>query len=295
MRMRRRVWAPAGAGPMRRRRAGRSSCVPDPTDPAGGGSDDRPGAGHRLRLPARRRRHPAARPALAAAAGRRARPEPRSTTTPPTTGPDGGWTGRELPGAVIYELHVGTFTPGGTFDAAIERLDHLVDLGVTHVELLPVNAFNGIWNWGYDGVAWYAVHEPYGGPDAPEAVRRRLPRPRARRHARRRLQPPRPERQLPAAIRAVPQDRAATPGATWSTSTARARDRCARYILDNALHVADATSTSTALRLDAVHALHDERPDAPARGAGRRRSTRWPRARPAADADRRVRPQRPDA
>ena len=75
------------------------------------------------------------------------------------------WTGRDLPGAVIYELHIGTFTPDGTFDAAIDRLDHLARLGVTHVELLPVNAVNGEWNWGYDGVGWYAVHEPYGGPD----------------------------------------------------------------------------------------------------------------------------------
>ncbi len=79
---------------------------------------------------------------------------------------DAGWPGRQLAGAVIYELHVGTFTPGATLDSAIERLDHLVELGISHVELLPVNAFNGVWNWGYDGVAWYAVHEPYGGPDA---------------------------------------------------------------------------------------------------------------------------------
>jgi maltooligosyltrehalose trehalohydrolase len=78
---------------------------------------------------------------------------------------DEQWRGRELPGAVIYELHIGTFTAGATFDAAIERLDHLVDLGITHVELLPVNAVNGTWNWGYDGVGWYAVHEPMGGPD----------------------------------------------------------------------------------------------------------------------------------
>ena len=78
---------------------------------------------------------------------------------------DGDWRGRDLTAAVVYEAHVGTFTPGATFDAAIERLDHLTRLGVTHVELLPVNAFNGTWNWGYDGVAWYAVHEPYGGPD----------------------------------------------------------------------------------------------------------------------------------
>ncbi|WP_375488890.1 malto-oligosyltrehalose trehalohydrolase [uncultured Jatrophihabitans sp.] len=78
---------------------------------------------------------------------------------------DAGWAGRDLTAAVVYEMHVGTFTPGATFDSAIERLDHLVDLGVTHVELLPVNDFNGVWNWGYDGVLWYAVHETYGGPD----------------------------------------------------------------------------------------------------------------------------------
>jgi len=78
---------------------------------------------------------------------------------------DAEWTGRDLTAAVIYELHVGTFTPGATFDHAIERLEHLVELGVTHVEVLPVNDFNGVWNWGYDGVQWYAVHESYGGPD----------------------------------------------------------------------------------------------------------------------------------
>jgi maltooligosyltrehalose trehalohydrolase len=78
---------------------------------------------------------------------------------------DASWTGRQLPGAVLYELHIGTFTPEGTFDAAIGRLDHLVDLGIDLVELLPVNAFNGEHNWGYDGVCWYAPHEPYGGPD----------------------------------------------------------------------------------------------------------------------------------
>ncbi|WP_327038215.1 malto-oligosyltrehalose trehalohydrolase [Micromonospora maris] len=78
---------------------------------------------------------------------------------------DGAWTGRQLPGSILYELHVGTFTPEGTFDAAIDKLDHLVDLGVDMIELLPVNAFNGEHNWGYDGVCWFAPHEPYGGPD----------------------------------------------------------------------------------------------------------------------------------
>ncbi len=79
---------------------------------------------------------------------------------------DGAWTGRQLPGAMIYELHVGTFTPEGTLDAALSRLDHLRALGVDFVELLPVNAVNGTHNWGYDGVLWSAVHEQYGGPAA---------------------------------------------------------------------------------------------------------------------------------
>lgn len=79
---------------------------------------------------------------------------------------DASWTGRQLAGSVIYELHIGTFTPTGTLDSAIERLDHLVDLGVDLVEVMPVNAFNGTHNWGYDGVAWFAVHEQYGGPEA---------------------------------------------------------------------------------------------------------------------------------
>ncbi|MGA7133332.1 MAG: malto-oligosyltrehalose trehalohydrolase [Mycobacterium sp.] len=78
---------------------------------------------------------------------------------------DDGWSGRSVQGAVIYELHIGTFTPAGTFDAAIEKLDQLVDLGVDFVEVMPVNAFSGKYGWGYDGVLWYAVHEPYGGPD----------------------------------------------------------------------------------------------------------------------------------
>ncbi|MFZ3292900.1 MAG: malto-oligosyltrehalose trehalohydrolase [Mycobacterium sp.] len=78
---------------------------------------------------------------------------------------DDGWTGRSVQAAVIYELHIGTFTPAGTFDSAIERLDQLVNLGVDFVEVMPVNAFSGPHGWGYDGVLWYAVHEPYGGPD----------------------------------------------------------------------------------------------------------------------------------
>ena len=79
---------------------------------------------------------------------------------------DASWRGVPLAGTILYELHVGTFTSEGTFDAAIEHLDHLVDLGVDAVEVLPVASYDGPHGWGYDGVALYAVHQPYGGPDA---------------------------------------------------------------------------------------------------------------------------------
>jgi maltooligosyltrehalose trehalohydrolase len=66
--------------------------------------------------------------------------------------------------AIVYELHVGTFSQSGTFDGVIEHLDHLVDLGVTHVELMPLNEFSGSHGWGYDSVDIYAPHHAYGGP-----------------------------------------------------------------------------------------------------------------------------------
>jgi maltooligosyltrehalose trehalohydrolase len=78
---------------------------------------------------------------------------------------DQGWRGVHLPSAVIYELHVGTFSPEGTFDGVVTRLDHLVDLGVDVVELLPVNEYSGSRGWGYDGVDLYAPHHAYGGPE----------------------------------------------------------------------------------------------------------------------------------
>ena len=78
---------------------------------------------------------------------------------------DGNWHTPPLASGIIYEMHVGTYSPEGTFDGAIQHLDHLVDLGVTHVEIMPVNEFAGGRGWGYDGVFLYAVFEPYGGPD----------------------------------------------------------------------------------------------------------------------------------
>ncbi|EGX55973.1 alpha amylase [Streptomyces zinciresistens K42] len=105
-------------------------------------------------------------------------PDPRSRRQP--DGPDGlsavvdhgrhqwraPWAGRALPGAVVYELHVGTYTREGTLDAAAGRLGHLAELGVTHVELMPLSPFPGRHGWGYEGVSPWAVHEPYGGPGA---------------------------------------------------------------------------------------------------------------------------------
>ena len=83
---------------------------------------------------------------------------------------DATWAGPQLGegilGGVVYELHVGTFTAEGTLDAAQRRLGHLVELGVDVVELMPVAAFPGRWNWGYDGVGPWAVDESYGGPGA---------------------------------------------------------------------------------------------------------------------------------
>lgn len=77
---------------------------------------------------------------------------------------DCGWKGLALSDAVVYELHVGTFTPEGTFDAAIEQLDGLKELGVNVIELLPIAQFPGERNWGYDGVYVNAVQHSYGGP-----------------------------------------------------------------------------------------------------------------------------------
>jgi maltooligosyltrehalose trehalohydrolase len=169
---------------------------------------------------------------------------------------DSAWTGRQLAGGLIYELHLGTFTPEGTLDAAVGRLDHLVDLGVTHIELLPVNGFNGVWNWGYDGVLWYTVHEAYGGPaayqrfvDAAHAAGLAVIQDVVYNH----LGPS--GNYLP---EYGPYLREGSRN-TWGDSVNLDEDAVRDYIVDNALmwlrdyHV-------DGLRLDAVHALHDERP-----------------------------------
>ncbi|WP_308163109.1 malto-oligosyltrehalose trehalohydrolase [Nocardia alni] len=170
---------------------------------------------------------------------------------------DSGWTGRQLGGSVLYELHIGTFTPEGTFDAAIERLGHLVDLGITTVEVMPVNAFNGVWNWGYDGVLWYAVHEAYGGPDGLQRFVNAC-------HA----------RGLAVALDVVYNHLGPSGnylprfgpylGAghnTWGESLnldGQGSDEVRRFIIGNALRWFDEFHID-ALRLDAVHALVDRR------------------------------------
>src|SRR6185437_5965893 len=78
---------------------------------------------------------------------------------------DAGWRGLDPRRAVIYELHVGAFTPAGTFRGAIELLPYLRDLGVTAIELMPLADFAGRRNWGYDGVALFAPSRAYGRPD----------------------------------------------------------------------------------------------------------------------------------
>jgi maltooligosyltrehalose trehalohydrolase len=109
--------------------------------------------------------------------GTRQRPDPASRSQPQGVhGPsqvtdsgftwqDSSWFGIPLRDYILYELHVGTFTRKGTFDAAIEHLDYLKNLGITAIELMPVAQFPGTRNWGYDGVYPYAVHNSYGGPE----------------------------------------------------------------------------------------------------------------------------------
>jgi maltooligosyltrehalose trehalohydrolase len=172
---------------------------------------------------------------------------------------DQTWTGRQLAGSVIYELHLGTFTPEGTLDAAIARLGHLVDLGVDLVELMPVNAFNGPHGWGYDGVLWSAVHEPYGGPaayqrfvDAAHLAGLGVVQDVVYNH----LGPS--GNYLPEFGPYLKAEGSNTWGSLVNLD-AEGSAEVRRYILDNALMWLDDFHVD-ALRLDAVHALSDSSP-----------------------------------
>jgi len=75
------------------------------------------------------------------------------------------WNGRPWQETVLIECHVGAFTPAGTYRGMIEKLDHIAATGITAIELMPIADFPGRWNWGYDGVLWYAPDHSYGAPD----------------------------------------------------------------------------------------------------------------------------------
>lgn len=202
--------------------------------------------------------------------GDRVVPDPRSQRQP--DGPSGwselvdheafAWTDSEwtcfpLASAVLYEMHVGTFTSEGTFDGAVAKLDELVELGVTALEIMPVATFSGIRGWGYDGVNLYAPHETYGGPDGLK-----------------RLIEACHQRRIAVVIDVVYNhlgpvgnslhefgpyftDAYQSPWGDAVNLDGPGSDEVRRFIIDNALQwIVDYHADG--LRLDAVHALHDE-------------------------------------
>ena len=169
---------------------------------------------------------------------------------------DARWQPPPLASGVVYELHVGTFTPAATFAGVIERIDHLVGLGVTHVELMPVAEFSGRRGWGYDGVDLYAPHEAYGGP---EGLKRLVDACHARglavlldvvyNHLG-------PSGNYLGRFGPYFTDRYATPWGDAVNLDGRQSDEVRRYLCDNAcMWLRDYHLDG--LRLDAVHALLD--------------------------------------
>ena len=203
-------------------------------------------------------------------------PDPRSPWLPhgvhgPTRTFDAGafaWTdsdwrgargGEGTLGAVFYELHIGTFTRAGTFAGATAGLDHLVELGVDVVKIMPVAAFGGPHGWGYDGVQPYAVHQPYGGPvafqelvDACHARGLAVCLDVVYNHVG-------PVGNYLQAFGPYFTDRHSTPWGPALNFDGVGSDEVRRWVIDNALrwfrdfHV-------DALRLDAVHTIHDDSP-----------------------------------
>jgi maltooligosyltrehalose trehalohydrolase len=169
---------------------------------------------------------------------------------------DDQWRGLPLRNYVIYELHVGTFTDEGTFDAAIGRLDALAELGVTAIELMPVAEFPGTRNWGYDGVFPYAAQSSYGGPDG---LRRLVDAAHGRglavvldvvyNHLG-------PEGNVLSEYGPYFTDRYRTPWGEALNFDGPGSDAVRRYFVDNAVQWCDDFHID-ALRLDAVHAIAD--------------------------------------
>ena len=170
---------------------------------------------------------------------------------------DGAWRNRALAEQVFYELHVGTFTGAGTFDGVVERLEALVDLGVTAIELMPVASFPGSRNWGYDGVCPFAAQASYGGP---EGLRRLVDAAHGRglgvildvvyNHLG-------PEGNYLRAFGPYFTDRYSTPWGEALNFDGRGSDHVRSYFIQNALWWIDEMHVD-GLRLDAVHAIVDE-------------------------------------
>ena len=168
-----------------------------------------------------------------------------------------GWRGRPWEEAILYELHIGTFTPEGTFLAAIGKLDHLVELGVTAVEIMSVGDFSGRWNWGYDGVLLYAPDSTYGRPDDLKALVDAA-------HDRGIMvildvvyNHFGPEgNYLPQYFPQIMTDKYPTPWGQALNFDDRQSDRTREFILHNALYWVEEFRMD-GLRLDAVHAIID--------------------------------------
>ena len=198
------------------------------------------------------------------------RPDPRSPWQP--EGPHGpsrrvdhgafpwtdrGWQPPSFAQGLVYEMHVGTFSPEGTFEGAVRRLDHLVSLGVTHVELMPIAEWPGRRGWGYDGVDLFAPHHAYGGPEGLKRLVDACHR-----------------RGLAVLLDVVYNhlgpsgnylgefgpyftSRHLTPWGAAVNLDDRGSEEVRRFFLDNAVHWMRDYHVD-GLRLDAVHALHDE-------------------------------------
>jgi len=200
--------------------------------------------------------------------GKKERPDPASRFQPQGVhGPsqvvdshfpweDGDWSGLPLQDYILYELHVGTFTPEGTFDAIISHLDKLKELGITAVELMPVAQFPGNRNWGYDGAYPFAVQHSYGGPEGLKRLVNAC-------HS----------KGLAAVLDVVynhlgPEgnylgdfgpyftDRHRTPWGTAINFDGPHSDEVRRFFIQNALHWVTEFHVD-ALRIDAVHAIFD--------------------------------------
>jgi maltooligosyltrehalose trehalohydrolase len=172
---------------------------------------------------------------------------------------DESWVGAELKDYIIYELHVGTFTPEGTFDAIVPRLDDLKELGITAVELMPVAQFPGSRNWGYDGTAPFAAQNSYGGPeslkrfvDACHLINLAVVLDVVYNHLG-------PEGNYLSEFGSYFTDRYNTPWGPAVNFDGPESDEVRRFFIENALYWTSEFHID-ALRLDAVHAILDHSP-----------------------------------